>query len=146
MSDGLPGAVLFVCSENAIRSPMAEALYKNRFRDKSYVQSAGIRAGAANPFMVEVMAEKNIDLNHHRPRTLAQLEDSLFDIIISLTPEAHHQAMELTRTMAVEVEYWPVMDPTLVEGNRNQRLDAFRTCRDHLDTRIGERFGQPAGN
>ena len=141
MSEGLPGAVLFVCSENAIRSPMAEALYKNLFSGKSYVQSAGIRRGEINPFMREVMAEKNIDLSHHQPKTLSDLSDNLFDIIITLSPEAHHQALELTRTMAVDVEYWPIMDPTLAEGNRNQRLDAFRTCRDHLTKRIKQRFG-----
>ncbi len=140
MSDGLPAAILFVCSENAIRSPMAEAIYKSLYRERSYAQSAGIRRGEINPFMREVMAEKDIDLSNHHPRTLNDLADSLFDIIITLSPEAHHQAMELTRTMAVDVEYWPIMDPTLAEGNRDQRLEAFRTCRDHLTKRIRQRF------
>jgi len=140
MSGQLPGAILFVCSQNAIRSPMAEALYKNLYKDKSYVQSAGVHAGDPSPFMQEVMAEKGIDLSHHKARTLGDIQDTLFDIIISLSPEAHHQAMELTRTMAVDVEYWPTMDPTLVEGNRAQRLDAFRACRDNLSDQIKQRF------
>lgn len=140
MSDELPGAILFVCSENAIRSPMAEALFKQQYNHKAYVQSAGIRRGEQSPFMLEVMQEKDIDLSHHKARTLGDLQDSLFDIIITLTPEAHHQAMELTRTMAVDVEYWPTLDPTLTEGNRGQRLDAFRLCRDNLIKRIRERF------
>lgn len=144
MNEELPGAVLFVCSENAIRSPMAEALFKNIYGNRTYVQSAGVRRGEINPFMREVMAEEEIDLTHHQPRSLTDIEDTLFDIIVTLSPEAHHQALELTRTMAVDVEYWPVMDPTLVDGNRNQRLDAFRTCRDHLKKRIRERFGNPA--
>jgi len=140
MSGSLPDAILFVCTENAIRSPMAEAIYKQLYKEKSYVQSAGVRAGEPSPFMKEVMTEQNIDLTHHQPRTLSDIQDSLFDIIISLSPEAHHQAMELTRTMAVDVEYWPTMDPTLIDGNRDQRLDAYRSCRDTLTKRIKQRF------
>ena len=140
MSEDVPGAILFICSENAIRSPMAEALFKAKFKDRAYVQSAGVRRGEANPFMISVMQEQEIDLSHHQPRTLSDIQDSLFDIIISLSPEAHHQAMELTRTMAVDVEYWPTMDPTLIDGNREQRLDAFRSCRDSLKNRIDLRF------
>jgi protein-tyrosine-phosphatase len=141
MGGTLPGAVLFACTENAIRSPMASAIYKAAYGDKSYVQSAGIRRGEINPFMVEVTREIGIDLSHHKPQTLADLQDSLFDIIITLSPEAHHQAMEMTRTMAVDVEYWPVMDPTLIDGNREQRLAAYRDCRDILSKKIKQRFG-----
>lgn len=140
ISGGLPGAVLFACTENAIRSPMAAALYKAAYGDRSYVQSAGIRRGEIKPFMVEVTGEIGLDLSHHKPQTLADLQDSLFDIIITLSPEAHHQAMEMTRTMAVDVEYWPVMDPTLIEGNREQRLAAYRDCRDILQKKIAMRF------
>ncbi len=140
MSGELPGAILFVCTENAIRSPMAAALYKQIFENKSYVQSAGIRRGETNPFMPIVIKEKGLDLDHHQPQTLSDLQDSLFDIIITLSPEAHHQAMEMTRTMAVDVEYWPTMDPTLIDGNRDQRLDAYRACRDTLAQKIRQRF------
>lgn len=135
-----PQAILFVCTENAIRSPMAAALYQQLFENESYVQSAGIRAGQNNLFMPIVMQEIGIDLSDHSPQTLNDLQDSLFDIIITLSPEGHHQAMELTRTMAVDVEYWPTMDPTLVDGNRDQRLDAFRACRDTLKNKIKSRF------
>lgn len=141
MAGALPGAVLFACTENAIRSPIASAIYKSRFGDKSYVQSAGIRRGEINPFMLEVTREIGLDLQEHQPQTLGDLQDSLFDIIITLSPEAHHQAMELTRTMAVDVEYWPVMDPTLIDGNRDQRLSAYRDCRDILAKKIEQRFG-----
>ncbi len=138
-----PQAILFVCTENAIRSPMAAALYKNLYPNESYVQSAGIRAGENNLFMPVVMKELGSDLEDHKPQTLNELQDSLFDIIITLSPEAHHQAMELTRTMAVDVVYWPTMDPTLVDGNRDQRLDAFRACRDTLKNKILKQFGEP---
>lgn len=139
----IPSAILFVCTENAIRSPMAAAIFKDVFKDKSYVQSAGIRRGNPNPFIEEVAKEAGLDLTSHSPQTLTDLGDSLFDIIITLSPEAHHQAMELTRTMAVDVEYWPVMDPTLIGGNRDQRLEAFRQCRNILAKKIELRFGKP---
>ena len=141
-----PQAILFVCTENAIRSPMAATLYQALYPNASYVQSAGIRAGETNLYMPEVMKELGADLEGHKPHTLNDLQDSLFDIIITLSPEAHHQAMELTRTMAVDVDYWPTMDPTLVDGNRDQRLDAFRACRDTLKNKILEQFGEPIEN
>lgn len=140
MSGELPGAILFVCTENAIRSPLAAALYKQIFQTKSYVQSAGVRRGENNLFMPIVAKEVGLDLDSHQPHTLSDLQDSLFDIIVTLSPEAHHAAMELTRTMAVDVEYWPTMDPTLVDGNRDQRLDAYRACRDGLIKKINQRF------
>lgn len=139
-----PQAILFVCTENAIRSPMAAAVYQQTYENESYVQSAGIRAGQANLFMPVVMKEVGIDLSNHTPQTLNDLQDSLFDVIVTLSPEGHHQAMELTRTMAVDVEYWPTMDPTLVDGNREQRLDAYRACRDTLKKKIKSRFDTPA--
>ncbi len=141
-----PQAILFVCTENAIRSPMAAALYSKIYKNESYVQSAGIRAGETNLFMPVVMKEVGIDLENHAPQTLNDLQDSLFDVIITLSPEGHHQAMELTRTMAVDVEYWPTMDPTLVDGNRDQRLDAYRACRDTLKNKIKSRFDAPQAN
>lgn len=140
MSGARPNAILFVCTENAIRSPMAAAIYQKIYEKQSYVQSAGIRAGEPNLFMPVVIKELGIDLDNHTPQTLNDLQDSLFDIIITLSPEAHHQAMELTRTMAVDVEYWPTMDPTLVDGNRDQRLDSYRACRDTLAKKIKLRF------
>lgn len=140
MSGEAPGAVLFVCTENAIRSPMAAALFQQISNNSCYVQSAGVRAGAINSFIIEVAKEIDIDLSTHKPQSLAELQDSLFDIIITLSPEAHHQALELTRTMAVDVEYWPTMDPTIVGGNRNQQIDAYRACRDGLNLKIKQRF------
>ncbi len=140
MSGTPPDAVLFVCTENSIRSPLAAALFKAATTKPCYIQSAGVRAGEINPFVIEVAKEIDIDLENHTPQSLAELQDSLFDIIITLSPEAHHQALEMTRTMAVDVEYWPTMDPTIVEGNRDQRLEAYRACRDGLSSKIAARF------
>jgi protein-tyrosine-phosphatase len=132
-------SVLFVCAMNAVRSPMAEAIARHYFGKSIYVQSAGVRRGEPNAFMTAALDEIGIDASRHKPRTLQELDEwegLNFDLIISLSPEAHHAALELTRTMAAEVEYWPTPDPTLVQGSRDQMLDAFRDVRDGLSYRI----------
>ena len=142
-----PQAVLFACGLNTVRSPMAERMFKHLFGASAYVASAGVRKGELDPFAVAVMDEIGLDLKRHRPKTFEELEDwegLNFDVIITLTPEAHHRALELTRVLAVDVEYWPTPDPTDGSGNREQRLDAYRAVRDQLLTRIKARFGRPA--
>ncbi|MDB5590835.1 low molecular weight phosphatase family protein [Enterovirga sp.] len=132
-------SVLFVCAMNAIRSPLAEALARHYFGKSVYVQSAGVRQGERDPFAVAVLDELGIDGSKHKPRTLVDLEEwegLNFDLIVSLSPEAHHAALELTRTVAAEVEYWPTADPTLTQGTREQVLDAYRDVRDGLSYRI----------
>ena len=136
-------SVLFVCAHNSIRSPMAEALARHYFGKSIYCQSAGVRQGERDPFMVAALEEIGIDAGKHKPRTLADLEEwegLNFDLIVTLAPEAHHAALELTRTMAAEVEYWPTPDPTLVLGSREQMLDAYRDVRDALSRRIRTRL------
>lgn len=135
-----PGAVLFACSMNAIRSPMAAGLLKHFAGHRIYVTSAGVRAGEVDGFATAVMEELGIDISDHAPQTLDELHDTSFDLIVSLSPEAHHQALELTRTMAVDVEYWPTIDPSMVQGSRDQILDAYRASRDTLFTRLKQRF------
>src|SRR3712207_6799509 len=132
-------SVLFLCAYNAVRSPMAEAIARHYFGKSVYVQSAGIRKGEADPFMVAALDEIGIDASKHRPRTLDELEEwegLNFDLIVSLSPEAHHAALELTRTVAADVEYWPTADPTIIQGSREQKLDAYRDVRDGLSYRI----------
>jgi protein-tyrosine-phosphatase len=139
MSD-LPEAVLFACTQNSVRSPMAEALLKHLLGHRVYVDSVGVRSCELDPFVLEVMDELGIDLSKHRPKSFDNLEDTSFDLIVSLSPEAQHQAVELTRTMACDVEFWNTFDPSLVEGNRETRLQAYRDVRDQLKRRIEERF------
>jgi protein-tyrosine-phosphatase len=150
LAAGRPGAVLFACSMNAVRSPMAEALLKYVAGRSVYVNSAGAKRGDKDPFAVEVMEEIGLDIARHRPRTFEELEDLEgfnFDLVISLSPEAHHKALEFTRSMALDVEYWSTPDPTVEEGNRERRLDAYRAVRDHLMRRIRARFpAAPAGS
>jgi protein-tyrosine-phosphatase len=135
-----PSAVLFACTMNAVRSPMAEAILKHLHGRHVYVDSAGVRKGDLDPFAVAVMDEVGIDLSRHKPKRFADLEDSSFDLVISLSPEAQHKAVEMTRAMACEVEFWNTFDPTVIEGSREVRLDAYRQVRDELMRRIKARF------
>jgi protein-tyrosine-phosphatase len=142
-----PQAVLFACGLNAVRSPMAAALLKQMLGGLIYVASVGVRKGERDPFATAVMEEIGIDIHAHGPVSFEELEDLEglnFDLIITLSPEAHHKAIELTRTLAADVEYWPTADPTAVEGSREQRLDAYRVVRDQLVQKIRERFVAPA--
>jgi protein-tyrosine-phosphatase len=141
-----PLAVLFACGLNSVRSPMAAGLFAQMFGRGVYVSSAGVRKAELDSFAVAAMAEIGIDISRHKPMTFEELDDLEglnFDLIVTLSPEAHHRALELTRTSAAEVEYWPTIDPTDVEGSREQRLEAYRAVRDQLTTRIRERFAGP---
>ena len=139
------GAVLFACTMNSVRSPIAAALLRQRWGGRIFVDSCGLRAGAEpDPFAQAVMDELGLDLTSHRPKTFNDLEDGSFDVVISLSPEAQHGAVELSRGRAVGLEYWPTMDPTVVEGSRDQRLDAYRRMRDALQQRIATRFARPS--
>ncbi len=139
MSD-LPGSVLFACSMNAIRSPMAEGFLKFLHGTRIYVDSVGTRKREVDGFAIAVMEEMGIDISRHAAKTFDDLQDDLFDIVVTLSPEAHHRALELTRTSPVEVEFWNTFDPSLVEGSREQRLDAYRQVRDRIFERIRNRF------
>lgn len=141
-----PQAVLFACGQNAIRSPMAAALLRHVAGRSVYVGSAGVRKGELDPFAVVAMDEIGLDITKHKPATFEELEDwegLNFDLIVTLAPEAHHKALELTRTLAADVEYWPTPDPAVIEGSREQRLDAYRDVRDQLLQRIRARFAGP---
>ena len=139
-----PQAVLFACGLNSIRSPMAMALFRHLFGKNIYVESAGVKPGEPDPFAVAAMEEIGLDLSKHKPHTFEQLDELEglnFDLIVTLSPEAHHKALDLTRTVAADVEYWPTADPSGATGNREQKLDAYREVRDQLMAKIRSRFG-----
>jgi len=128
---------------------MAAGLLQQMFGTNLYVGSAGVQKGELDPFAVAAMQEIGIDISRHKPITFEELEDLEglnFDLIITLSPPAHHKALELTYKVAADVEYWPTMDPTASEGSRAQRLDAYHEVRDQLMARIRERFGRPGVN
>lgn len=136
----LPGSVLFACTLNSIRSPIAAALFRQLHGGRIFVDSVGVRTAPIDPFAVAVMAEIGIDLQAHQAKSFDELDDTSFDLVISLSPDAQHTAVELTRASACEVEFWPVFDPTAVEGNREETLNAYRIVRDQLKKRILDRF------
>jgi protein-tyrosine-phosphatase len=138
------GAILFACTMNAVRSPMAAAMLCHLTRGRLYIESAGVKAGELDPLAVEAMAEIGLEIGKHRPRRFEDLEDGSFDLVITLSPEAQHKAMELTRTAATQVEYWATLDPTITEGSREQRLMSYRMVRDQLMQRVKQRFLAPA--
>lgn len=139
---GRLSSILFVCSENALRSPMAEALTKHRFETKFFVDSVGVRDGELDPMTIAVMDEIGVDMSGHKSKRLDDLMDTSFEVIVTLSPEAQHKAIEHTRVTASEVEYWPTPDPSVATGHRDARLAAYRDLRDYLIRRIEERFGE----
>jgi protein-tyrosine-phosphatase len=136
----MPDSVLFACTWNAVRSPMAEAMMKFLHGHRVYVDSCGVRCGELDQFAVGVLDEIGIDVSRHKPKTFEELEDTSYDLIITLSPEAQHHALEMTRTMAVEVEFWNTLDPSTIDGSRERRLGVYRQIRDQLMNRLKDRF------
>ncbi|PCI41726.1 MAG: low molecular weight phosphatase family protein [Rhodospirillaceae bacterium] len=136
----LPSAVLFSCTMNAIRSPMAEAIMKHYYGAEVFIDSVGTRTQELDGFAIVAMAEIGIDITAHKAKTFDDLEDTSYDLVISLSPEAQHKAVDLTRYMACEVEFWNTFDPSIIEGSREVRLEAYRKVRDELVKRIRDRF------
>ncbi|PZO79137.1 MAG: protein-tyrosine-phosphatase [Mesorhizobium amorphae] len=132
-----------MCGQNAIRSPIAEALARHLLPAGVFVSSCGVRPGERDAFVDAVLEEEALSLGDHQPRSLDDLEDSYFELIVTLAPEAHHAALELTRTLSVDVEYWPTADPSVISGTREQILAGYRDVRDRLEARIRARFAEP---
>jgi len=141
----LPASVLFACSHNAIRSPMAEALAKRLYGHSTYLDSVGVNPDQLDNFAVAVLDEIGIDLHAHHGKSFDDIDPSSFDLIVTLSPEAHHRALEFTRSASTDVEYWPIPDPSAVEGSREARLEAYRRTRDLILARLKTRFGTPSG-
>jgi protein-tyrosine-phosphatase len=143
--NGLPTSLLFACSENSVRSPMAEALAKRLYGQALYVESVGVRARDVDGFVIAALDELGIDVHRHHAQTFEDIDPASFELIVTLSPEAHHQALEFTRSTAAEVEYWPMPDPSAVEGTREAQLEAYRQARDQILARLKARFGSPSG-
>lgn len=135
-----PSSILFICGMNSIRSPMAEAIARNLLPNTIYIQSAGLRQGERDHFVDAALNEIKLDLGDRQPRIYNEMEDGFFDVIVTLTPEANAKAIEITKTTAADVIYWPMDDPTLVRGTREHILDAYRQLREALSAKIKGRF------
>ncbi|MEL6480515.1 MAG: low molecular weight phosphatase family protein [Pseudomonadota bacterium] len=143
----LPGSVLFCCNQNQIRSPFAEGLLKKLHGRRVFVQSCGVRESEeVDPFMAFVAGEEGVDIAKHRPRSFDEMEawgDDItgYDLIVALSPAAQRQAIERTRGSAVDIEYWPVLDPSGIGENRDQKLHAYRQTRDQIIELVRSTFG-----
>ena len=135
-------SVLFVCTMNSIRSPMAELLVKDIYGTQIYCDSAGTSRGDFDGFALTVMAERGLSMESHKSKLLEDLEDLYFDLIITLSPQAHHKVLDLTSGEFVEVEYWPTLDPSTIAGSRDQVLEAYRQLRDGLEMKIRKKFAK----
>ena len=135
-----PKSVLFVCSRNACRSPMAHALAEKLCRRRVYIDSVGLNPGDLDGFSIAVMSELGMDITGHTPKSIDEVDPHDFELVISLTPESHHQLMQYLGGDAVAVEYWPTFDPSSAKGNRDQILGTYRHVRDQLQAQIERRF------
>lgn len=135
-----PSSILFVCGKNSIRSPIAELLARRMLPHNIYVASAGIKRGERDAFVDAVLSEEGLSLDDRQPRGIEELADGYFDLIVTLTPLAHHAVLERIQGFSIDVEYWPTPDPTLVAGNREQIIIAYRDVRDRLKRQISCKF------
>ncbi|MEQ6249910.1 low molecular weight phosphatase family protein [Sulfitobacter sp. HNIBRBA3233] len=146
---GLPQSVLFCCDHNAVRSPMAEGIMKKFYGLDTYVQSVGVNNDLEiDGFSIAVCQEMDVELSRHRSRSFDEMQEwgddlSSFDLVIALSPASQRRALELTRFFHLEVEYWPILDPTGLGETRDAKLTQFRAARDQIVARITERFGAP---
>ncbi|QUS35185.1 low molecular weight phosphatase family protein [Falsirhodobacter algicola] len=145
----VPASVLFCCDHNAVRSPMAEGLMKQLYGTRSYVQSAGVKGEMeVDGFSIAVCREIGVELDRHHVRSFEQMQErgeelSGFDLIVALSPASHETARALTRLWHLDVEYWPILDPTAIGEDRETKLEAYRQARDQIRDRMLARFGAP---
>lgn len=143
----LPQSVLFCCDHNAVRSPMAEGIMKQFYGMETYVQSVGVYNDLEiDGFSIAVCAEMGVELHRHRSRSFDEMEQlgddlSSFDLVIALSPASQRRALELTRVFHLDVEYWPVMDPTGLGETREAKLDAYRQSRDQIIAQLTAKWG-----
>lgn len=147
MRKDMPQSVLFCCDHNAVRSPMAEGMMKKFYGTSIYVQSAGVKNDLdIDGFSIAVCAEMDVELTRHRTRSFEEMQEwgddlSGFDLIVALSPASQRQALELTRFYHLDVEYWPILDPTGLGEGREEKMNSYRQARDQIRTRIEQRFG-----
>ena len=149
MISKLPQSILFCCDHNAVRSPMAEGLMKKFYGSKTYVQSAGVLADKdIDGFSIAVCAELDIELARHKSRSFDEMQKlgdelSSFDLIVALSPASQTAAAKITRFYALQVDYWPIIDPTGIGEGREENLVSYRKARDQIIERLITKFGPP---
>ena len=148
--EDFPQSVLFCCDHNAVRSPMAEGLMKKLYGTRAYVQSAGVKGDMEiDGFAIAVCQEIGVELSRHRSRSFEEMQEwgddlSSFDLIVALSPAAQRMAHEFTRFHHLDVDYWPVMDPTGLGETREAKLGSYRQSREQIRQRMLSKFGEPS--
>ena len=143
----LPQSVLFCCDHNAVRSPMAEGIMKKFYGTKCYIQSVGVKNDLEiDGFAIATCAEMDVALERHRSRSFDEMEQwgddlSSFDLVLALSPASQRRALDLTEFYHLDVEYWPILDPTGIGEGREAKLQAYRDSRDMIVARLIARFG-----
>ncbi|WP_147107436.1 low molecular weight phosphatase family protein [Tateyamaria sp. syn59] len=147
MTETLPQSILFCCDHNAVRSPMAEGIMKKFYGTGTYVQSVGVKNDMEiDGFSIAVCQELGVELSRHRSRSFDEMEDwgddlSSFDLVVALSPASQRRALELTRYFHLDVEYWPILDPTGLGETREAKLESYRAARDQIIKRLTDRWG-----
>jgi protein-tyrosine-phosphatase len=128
---------------------MAEGIMKKFYGTDTYVQSVGVKNDLEiDGFSIAVCQELDVELSRHRSRSFDEMEQwgddlSSFDLVVALSPASQRRALELTRVFHLEVEYWPILDPTGLGESREAKLDSYRQSRDQIVQRLVERWGDP---
>lgn len=149
MSDNAPTSVLFCCDHNAVRSPMAEGMMKQLYGHTIYVQSAGVKSDLEiDGFAIAVCQEIGVELSRHQARSFDDMQewgDDLtgYDLVVCLSPASQRHALDFTRFYHMDVEYWPVLDPTGLGDGREAKLMSYRQTRDQIRAKLLARFGPP---
>jgi len=149
MVQELPQSILFCCDHNAVRSPMAEGMMKKFYGTDCYIQSAGVKNDLEiDGFSIAVCQELDVELARHRSRSFDEMEEwgddlGSFDLVVALSPASQRRALELTRFYHLDVEYWPILDPTGLGDNRDAKLVSYREARDQIRGKLVERWGPP---
>lgn len=114
-----------------------------------YIQSVGVKNDLeVDGFAIAVCEEIGVELSRHRSRSFDEMEEwgddlSSFDLVLALSPASQRRALELTRVYHLDVEYWPILDPTGLGEGREDRLRSYRQTRDMIIDRLTERWGPP---
>ncbi|MFZ3090592.1 MAG: arsenate reductase ArsC [Nitrospirota bacterium] len=118
--------ILFVCIENSCRSQMAEAFAKIYGLDHIEAYSAGSRpSGTINPKAIDFMLEIGYDLSKHRSKSLNDIPDVEYDIVVTMGCGEECPVVKAKRH-----EDWNIPDP------KEMTPEKFRTVRDLIEIKV----------
>ena len=126
--------VLFLCTENACRSQMAEGLVNHDLAGQVKAFSAGVRPNRVNPRAIQVMGELGVDISQHRSKSVDDLAGEQFDLVITVCDNAAEQCPMFPGN--TEIMHINFPDPAQTTGSEEEILTEFRRVRDDLRERL----------